>query len=439
MTLWTVPGTGFAQLLVNAGDGPTMIINRDETLQLYVGDDNSVASKNGTGDIDIIDPLSYIVYDGIDTKYGICATPGQSIQVDCVKGATNWQPSPQQAAQQIALLGLATATNQVTQNSTAQATNNVLGTGIALPLNASKETGGNLATHTSLLSGASAGALIANPGLTVAQEAAALLATGSATGTAGGVPLLHGFKNLTSASITVPAASSSSVTISTIANPGYQFSVWASYQTAAGATPFGAVQFVWKDPGTANNLGKIKWQVPVTNPGGFLPSYGNGPIRANSVSITFTNFDAAQPVTFFYEFAQTTHHIARDDWRGEVPVNVPGFTSIPGADPFSLILGGGLNINLPGNVTTTWLMPLYAGAVWTTIEGAIATGIQFVIEAVDQATGNTEVLFNVNPVPTNYVSGLAYLPRMPCRVLAANGNAGAETINFSIMAQEYAS
>ena len=115
MTLYTVPGTGFGQLIINSGDGPTMVINRDETVQLYIGDDNSVASKSGTGDIDIIDPLSYIVYSGVDSKYAIAATPGAEIQVDCVKGATNWAPSPAQAAQQIAALGLATASNQTTQ------------------------------------------------------------------------------------------------------------------------------------------------------------------------------------------------------------------------------------------------------------------------------------------------------------------------------------
>lgn len=141
MTIRNVPGTGFAELLVNAGDGPTMVINRDETHQLFVGDDNSVASKQGTGEIDIIDPLSYIVYDGISSKYGIADTPGITVQVDSVKGATNWAPSPAQAALQISLLGLATASNQNTQigheantdtntNSTTQA---LFGTSFGVP------------------------------------------------------------------------------------------------------------------------------------------------------------------------------------------------------------------------------------------------------------------------------------------------------------------
>lgn len=113
MTIWNVPGTGYGQQIVNAGDGPTMVINRDETHQLFVGSDSSVATKNGTGDIDIIDPLSYIVYDGIQSKFAIADTPGIFVTVDCVQGATNWAPSPAQAAQQISLLGLATETTQL--------------------------------------------------------------------------------------------------------------------------------------------------------------------------------------------------------------------------------------------------------------------------------------------------------------------------------------
>lgn len=108
-----VPSTGYAELLINAGDGPTMIINRDEVNVLYIGNDNSVASKQGSGDISIIDPLSFLSFDGEDAKYGTASVG--VIQADVVKGAINWAPSPAQAAQQIALLGLATSANQSSQ------------------------------------------------------------------------------------------------------------------------------------------------------------------------------------------------------------------------------------------------------------------------------------------------------------------------------------
>ena len=63
-------------------------------------------------------------------------------------------------------------------NATALSNTNLVGTGLA------REAGGNLDTHTKLLGGTQAGALIANTGLSVGQEVAALIATGSATGSA---------------------------------------------------------------------------------------------------------------------------------------------------------------------------------------------------------------------------------------------------------------
>lgn len=110
MTLRQVANTGFGDILVNAGDQPTMIINRDLTNLLYISKDNSpgpkVASGNlsQAGDVSIIDPLSYMVFNGKSDVYGIGAAA--PILVDIVKGATNWAPSPAQSAQQISLSGV---------------------------------------------------------------------------------------------------------------------------------------------------------------------------------------------------------------------------------------------------------------------------------------------------------------------------------------------
>lgn len=130
MTLHNVPVTGFAELLINAGDGPTLVINRDITTALYIGDDNSVVNKGGTGQIDIIDPLGVIQYDGKTTKYAVAAPGGNNpITIDCVKGANSWQPSPAQTAAQINALGLA-------KDTTVAGVTSTLGLGTNPPLQA---------------------------------------------------------------------------------------------------------------------------------------------------------------------------------------------------------------------------------------------------------------------------------------------------------------
>src|SRR5215469_9849915 len=59
-----------------------------------------------------------------------------------------------------------------------------------------KELGGNLATHTALLNGTQAGALLGLAGNTVAQEIATWIANGALSGNPGGTPLLHGAKQV---------------------------------------------------------------------------------------------------------------------------------------------------------------------------------------------------------------------------------------------------
>lgn len=111
MTLVTVPGNGFGIPLVDSGDGPSMVINRDTINQLYIGDDNSISAKQGTGNISIIDPLSFMCFDGVNTKYGLSANPTEEVIADVVKGATNWAPSPAQIALELSESGFPILTN----------------------------------------------------------------------------------------------------------------------------------------------------------------------------------------------------------------------------------------------------------------------------------------------------------------------------------------
>jgi hypothetical protein len=105
MTLRTLPPGGFADLIINAGDGPTIVINRDIKYPIYIGDDNSVANKGGTGIISIIDPLTFMAFNGLGPIYAVATNPNGSL-VDVRQGANNWSPSPIQIAESIIANGL---------------------------------------------------------------------------------------------------------------------------------------------------------------------------------------------------------------------------------------------------------------------------------------------------------------------------------------------
>ena len=404
------------QKIWNGGTGiAPLIVNNDPLNTLYIGSQADVLRIDTTSTIPI-EPLGAQVWGDVDIWAFAPVTVNTCL---IIPGGTLYQPSPAQVA--ISAAGLATAVNQTTQIGHESSIDN------------------SSFASANYLGGVNPGALIANAGLTVGQEAAALLATGSATGTPGGVPLLHGWDDIAASAQAIPAASSVTLANLTFKKPGYIVSFWGEYSGANGTIPFVLITFTWKNAANGDNLSQEQWIVPVTANGGFLPTYGKGPTKGATLSIKLTNFDPAQPVSMSYDISETTQHITRDDWRSATPIDVPGFTSAPGADPFALIEAAAQNLNINGNQTLTYQLPVYAGAVWITLEASIATGIQFAIEAQDYETGVTNVLYSVNPIPANYVSGLAYLPRMPCRLIIFNGNAGAENVTFSIMAQEYAS
>lgn len=496
MTIYNVPGTGFAELIVNAGDGPTMVINRDETIQLYVGDDNSVASKNGTGNIDIIDPLSYIVYDGISSKYAIAAVPGSTITIDCVKGATNWAPSPAQAAAQISLLGLATSANQNTQithesttatqltagiggtplaktgdvngiSAQAWAANSglakesggnlanlpLLGTGIALPVGAAKESGGNLTIAANALNGTVPSALVSTAGITVAKdmlnahsgvtsEIAALIGTGSPSGSPGGVPLTNLHNSLLNQNSTTLAPLTSTSTSVTFTQVGYEFII-SLRMPAATTVPWIEVQLIWSDSATGLVLWMDNMKLPAGNsslgPNEFI---GRGPAIGDTLQIQIGNADPAQTLTYFYSIFQISQNVAgystmRSNMPSGVGFSVPGYTVPDFYDPAALILGA-RNPNIAAGATDNTLLPMHKGKARfyaDTSSGAADLQVLLFVEGI--GVGSQRLLEQISNNqgflgPTEIV-----LPGYPVQVGLTNNNAAAKTLRYMMMIEEY--
>ena len=492
MTLYTVPGTGYAQLIVNAGDGPTMVINRDETTQLYVGDDNSVASKNGTGDIDIIDPLSYIVYDGIGTKYAISADTNTSIQVDCVKGATNWAPSPQQAALQISLLGLATeSTQQLVKTNTASTATNTTGvakdasltplakdttvstvatntTGVAkdaslTPLakdtsvaaistqgwaasGLAKETGGNLANQTALLSGTFAGALISTAGRTIAQETAAMIATGNAGGTPGGAPLLnnHGQSGSTQSG-TIAASTVDTLTAVNFSQPGFEILLTLKCP-AATTVPFCTVTMTWTDSVSGDTVWQEQWYLACGNSATAVNSYiARGLTRGNTLTVKLGNPDAAQIMTYSMAFFQTAQFVTRTDTDFRLNdlagFTVPGLTTPDLNDSISNILATRDAIALAAATNdAAIILPVYSGKVKVfaiTGSGTSDMLVSLLGTALPSRITGTNLLWQGKSDANGLIYQELALPKGNCSLQMHNGNAAAFTCRFYVVTEEY--
>ena len=111
------------------------IANNDIANPVWIGESKSLR-PNDPGSVQVA-PLGSAPIDPSTTTYIV--TSGPTVQVFLFAGGGTWAPSPAQVAAQIALLGLATASNQGTQITAANATNSVLGTGIAIPIGAAAD------------------------------------------------------------------------------------------------------------------------------------------------------------------------------------------------------------------------------------------------------------------------------------------------------------
>jgi hypothetical protein len=107
VTVWTL-GTAVAVAIVRAGDGPSLIINRDLTNQILIGDSSSVGTSGYVGE-SIIDPLGTMTVTGLVDIWAVAAAGNP--RVDVQQNALAWTASPAQIAAQITLSGVFVVNN----------------------------------------------------------------------------------------------------------------------------------------------------------------------------------------------------------------------------------------------------------------------------------------------------------------------------------------
>jgi hypothetical protein len=123
MTLVNLPANR-AILLVNKGDDPGIIINRDLVNSVVFGEDSAFSSIAAS----IIDALTFVQYSGDSDVWA--AGLNASVTVDIQPNNENWAPSPAQAAASIAASGLALESTQAAQATAIP--NNIFGVGVPL-------------------------------------------------------------------------------------------------------------------------------------------------------------------------------------------------------------------------------------------------------------------------------------------------------------------
>lgn len=302
-----------------------------------------------------------------------------------------------------------------------------------------KELGGNLATHTALLGGTQAGALIANTGLTVGQEVAALIASGLSTGPAGGTPLLHGAKQVFSVtSQVIAAAGSFSTGAITLTKPGYLIRVTALMSAAGSVTPYLESDVTWwVNPNNGQVTSEEIWYL---NCGGSttVRTNGKGPTKGDRMSITFTNGDLVNSVTINVQIWETTQHITRDDWRNAGGIAASASTAFKGDGLANIIGNDTFTVNAGTHLFKN--LPLYAGQVNCWFNQNAAAGSKITINPAGDFNVNSAsplAVFDWTQAMTSPIAVM--LPRCPCNLDIFNNGGAGVTFVGSLTAIEFAS
>lgn len=310
---------------------------------------------------------------------------------------------------------------------------NLVGTGLA------RESGGNLDTHTSLLSGATVGALISGIGRTVGQEVAALIASGSAAGTPGGTPLLHGHNQLYSNASQVLAVNGSFTPPNIVfTKPSYIIHVTAQMAAGGSAMPSVKLNVQWRSSASGSaDVDQQIWHIPAGG-GSAMRTNIKGPVIGDTLNITFTNGDAVNTCTLAINIYEGTWGANRHDGRSNGAVASAGANAVAN-DANGLIIADG-SFTAAGASTTIVNLPLYAGQANLWINQNVAGGSQISIVPTgdfDLATANPIASLDWTAPPHQLV-GLV-LPRCWCQMQITNNAAGGQIFTFGMTALEYAS
>lgn len=261
-----------------------------------------------------------------------------------------------------------------------------------------------------------------------------------------GTPLVHGFNYLVQpgTTLTVAANSSQSFTL-LLAHPGYVFGIWASITNAGATVPWYQVEFRWQDPAAVTIHDIQHYYLPATS-SGIYRTTGKGLTRGQLLTVTLTNYDPAFAMTFHYSFAETTQHIARDDWRtiDYQTATVPGFgayAALPNGVAFGDMAAGSVanqnNDTLPAHTTWTQLLPLYTGLVFWQFNANAAITVSV---RVPTALGSTPNIDGDSPIwfdtaLTDVTVQLAH-PRFPLYLDFSNTTAAGIPIGwFGVMVE----
>lgn len=270
----------------------------------------------------------------------------------------------------------------------------------------------------------------------ITGQLASLIATGSAAGSPGGVPLLtyvNTIQNLSAQAFTAgtPQSFPSSGTFS-INQIGYEGFIGIS--TAGATATVCHVHMVWKEAGNTVDVSDFWFYAGTTGSNHFI--FFNGPTRGNQLVITITCL--TNNCTINASFMSNSRVYTKDTWRTSAGtfVSAAGSGQVP-FDMFGNVLAANNSVSCPATTTQTYTLPLWVGRV--ILQGSTASGQNdmqcWIINAADSTSA---ILFNAFSTSQGEIPATELvLPRSQCNLMVRNNNAAAQNLSVMAVLAEY--
>lgn len=334
------------QKVYEAGAGPGLLVNLDDTNPFYIGPNKGLNSLS-----DQIPAQASVAVDGSADVYAGTLNQAITVKIQSMIGALQWD-NPVGVQVALNALGLAKDSSVIATTAAVGSVDSTLGSpaqdatvaGVTTRLGA-----GPLALPTGAARDASVAAL---PG-TIATTGVPLLRNPNNAGHGSGLTLAPGGVILLGGT--------------PVAQPSFEMAIQLKMPSATGTVPLGALILTWSDSSSGLTLGFEDYVLPCGN-GVFVNGFLVGPMYGDTLELELTNQDPAVTLTYNWTFTETSHVYERVRFTETNGAGINGFTR-PDVFPSAGVLAAS-NPTIAGAGTVNRLATTWGGKARLSIDNS---------------------------------------------------------------------
>lgn len=255
-------------------------------------------------------------------------------------------------------------------------------------------------------------------------------------------PWLPGDQNLLEVAGQVVSSAAPYVTAALpVARGAYVVAIDALYSVSA-LIPFLQVDMVWTDSSTGLVIGHEQWVVPGTSAAPAAANslvIGRGPTKADTLTITVTNYDTNFTASVDLSVYQSSRAITRDDWRNVSFAAIPSWT-ISGSACAGLIVATKAAAGLNAGISVQRIHALYCGQAQLAMTNSAGQAITWQMQAIEPSLGVASgPIINSAAFSAVQYETTVTLPRYPVLMIVTNNGASTSVVGWTVTAQEFSS